>query len=47
MPPALLDSQLLTLEPTASDEQAIELDIDEAPEVLARRASQALEALTA
>lgn len=47
MPLSLLDSQLQTLEPIEPDEQAIELDIDEAPEVLARRAAQALGVLTA
>lgn len=46
MPASLLDSQLATLEPPAADEQALELDIAEAPEALAQRAARALGALT-
>lgn len=45
MPASLLDSQLRTLEPPAPDEQALELDIADAPEVLAQRAARALGAL--
>lgn len=47
MPASLLQSQLQTLEPPTTDEQPLELDIIEPPEVLARRAAQSLGALTA
>ena len=42
MPPALLPSQLQTLEPPDPDEAAITLDIAQPPEALVRRALQAL-----
>lgn len=47
MPASLLDSQLQTLEPPSADEQPLELDITEPPEILARRAAHSLGALTA
>ncbi len=34
MPPALLDSQLATLEPPGQDENAISLDVTPGPEAL-------------
>lgn len=40
MPPALLDSQLATLEPLQDDEAGIVLDIAEAPEALVRQILQ-------
>jgi carbohydrate kinase (thermoresistant glucokinase family) len=42
MPPALLPSQLQTLEPPDPDEAAITLDIAQPPEALVRRTLQAL-----
>lgn len=42
MPPALLPSQLQTLEPPDPDEAAITLDIAQPPEALVRQALQAL-----
>lgn len=42
MPPALLPSQLQTLEPPGPDEAPITLDIAQPPEALVRRALQAL-----
>lgn len=42
MPPALLPSQLQTLEPPDPDEAAITLDITQPPEALVRQALQAL-----
>lgn len=42
MPPALLPSQLQTLEPPDPDEAAITLNIAQPPEALVRRALQAL-----
>ena len=42
MPPALLPSQLQTLEPPGPDEAAITLDIAQPPEALVRRTLQAL-----
>lgn len=47
MPASLLDSQLRTLESPAADEQVLEFDITDAPEVLARHAVQSLGALIA
>lgn len=47
MPPSLLLSQLQTLELPSADEQPLELDINEPPEALARRAAQTLGVLTA
>lgn len=46
MPASLLDSQLQTLEPPADDERALEFDFTLSPGTLARRAAQALGALT-
>ena len=42
MPASLLESQLQTLEPPSADERALDLDIAEAPEVLAWQAAQSL-----
>lgn len=42
MPASLLDSQLQTLEPPTPDEAAWPLDIEDAPEVLARQAAELL-----
>jgi len=39
MPPALLDSQLATLEPLAPDELGIALDVRQPPEVVAEQAA--------
>lgn len=47
MPASLLESQLQTLEPPSADEPSMELDINEQPETLARRAAQSLGALAA
>ncbi len=42
MPPSLLESQLATLELPGSDEQALNFDIAQPPETIARAALQAL-----
>lgn len=47
MPASLLDSQLQTLEPPSADEHALDLDIAEPPDALARRAAHSFGVLTA
>ncbi len=42
MPPALLESQLDTLEPLHDDEAGIAVDVDESPEEIARRVVEEL-----
>ncbi|MBI2720295.1 MAG: gluconokinase [Rhizobiales bacterium] len=42
MPPALLDSQLATLEPPAPDERAVAIDIALAPDAIVERAADFL-----
>lgn len=46
MPPALLPSQLATLEPPGADEDAVAIDIDATPEMLIERTMAALQAAT-